>query len=138
MEWTHKGKHFKLEDYPEEITYFVYLISYSDGSKYVGSKVVRSKRRLKPLKSQLEIRKNYKREEIKESNWKKYEGSTKFSKGKSIKCKEILHLCLTKRAATMLEVKEILCRDAIVRDDYLNENALGKFYRNSYEEIYKG
>ena len=113
---------------PEEVAYFVYIITYNDGKKYIGMKSVWTTRRLKPLKG---MRVNAKRTKLTESKWKSYRGSSKLSKGKIISDKEILYLCSNKRTATYLEAKTIMCSDAMFKDEYLNANCLGKFFDNA-------
>lgn len=130
MIWTYKGVDvFWL---PEEVKYFVYLITYSDGTKYIGQKVVWSEIRLKPLKG---MRANAKRTKLTESNWLIYSGSSKYNNGKKPTSKEILYLCSNKRTATYLEAKEIMSRGAIENDSYNNKNCLGKFFDNCLDGL---
>ena len=42
-------------DLPKSITHIVYMLTFTDGVKYVGYKTVRSERRLVPTKAQLAI-----------------------------------------------------------------------------------
>jgi hypothetical protein len=129
--WLYKGEN--VSKLPDTIRYFVYHIKYKDGAEYIGSKVVRSEVRLKPLKG---MRVNAKRTSLKESNWRKYAGSSQFSIGREIETKEILYLCTNKRTATYLEARELFNRSALESDTYLNKNILGKFYDNCLDGLY--
>ena len=69
--WYYKGEEFTSDMIGEYIG-FVYLITdKSNGMKYVGKKLLKSVRKLPPLKG-------YKRRRtvIKESDWKTYYGSS--------------------------------------------------------------
>jgi hypothetical protein len=136
MKWIYRGE--EIDSLPDEVNYFVYKIDYTNGTSYIGSKVVRSELRTKPL---VGMRKNAKRVSRKESNWKTYVGSSKLNAGLAIALKEILHLCSNKRSSTYLEHKELFCRGAIESRLYNNANIGGKFFDNcldgllTYEKI---
>jgi hypothetical protein len=134
--WTYKTHPVHSHaDLPEECTHIVYLLGYSDGTKYVGYKTVRSDRRMKPLK---DMRKNAKRIVRKDLPFVKYTGSSKYNEGKELVSKEILHLCSNKRTATYLEVKEMIVRGSVEPDSgYNNENILGKFFNNCLDGLIK-
>jgi len=125
MDWIYQGK--RVTDLPKEVVGFVYIIYYANGKKYIGSKVVRSLRKAKPLKH---MRKNARRLVERESDWREYQGSSKLSEGLEIASKHILWLCRDKRTMTYMEQKELMCRDAVFSDEYLNENVGGRFYDN--------
>lgn len=128
--WLYRG--VTVDSMPEDVRYFVYVISYTDGTKYVGQKVVRSETRRPPL---VGMRANAKRLVLTESNWKKYDGSSSFNDGKVILSKEILHLCTNKRTATYLECRELFARGAIENEEYNNQNILGKFFSNCLDGL---
>ena len=128
--WYYNGE--EVRSLSKDIAYFVYVITYTDGMRYIGMKSVWTERRLKPL---VGMRKNARRVKLTESKWKSYRGSSKLCKGKVIEKKEILYLCINKRAATYLELKEIVVNDALFRDDYINKNLLGRFYDNSIDGL---
>jgi hypothetical protein len=126
MKWLFDGE--AIDSLPDDVTDFVYLIKYTDGTKYIGKKVVRSERRLKPLKG---MRKNAKRTAFKESDWRKYEGSSEHNEGREIVEKSILHLCYSKMQATYLETKELFCNGCLESEEFNNRNILGKFFKGA-------
>lgn len=120
---------------------FVYLIKYTDGTKYIGKKNFWVTNEMQPLKDgskrnghlefvgRRKAGKNVKMEVVrKESNWKTYSGSTVYSKGKTISSKYILELCETKIDLTFWETSHIIESRALFDDSYLNMNCMGKFY----------
>ena len=133
MEWNYKG--YDVNDLPEEVVGFVYCIYYTDGTMYVGKKLVRSERKKKPLKG---MRSNAKRMVMTEHDWRSYEGSSKLVEGKTILTKVILHLCTNQRSMTYLETKELFVREAIESKVYLNENISGKWFDNCLDGVYHG
>jgi len=120
---------YSHDDFTDEVCGFIYLITYSNGQKYIGKKLIRSLIRMKPTKAQLAKRKNYKRIEWKNKPFARYVGSSKLSSGLTVSNKEILWLCKDKINLTYYEVKELIERDVLLDDTYLNENILGKFYK---------
>ena len=131
MNWNYKGQ--TVDELSTEVIGFVYCIYYTDGTMYVGKKVARSLRRMKPLKN---MRANARRMVMKEHDWKSYEGSSKLTEDKTIHQKVILHLCTNKRSMGYLEVKELFCRQAIESDKYVNENINGKWFSNCLDGVY--
>lgn len=123
MKWKYNGQ--EISSLNQDVAYVVYLITYTDNTKYVGMKAVWTQRRVKPLKG---MRVNAKRMVLKESNWKTYNGSSVNNEGKKAVSKDILHLCSNRRTATYLEAKELFSRSAIENDEYNNQNILGKFF----------
>lgn len=130
---------------PTEDDYgFIYQIDYNDGTSYIGKKNLWIREELPPLKSGKKrqnvvstIQRNYKNKRVtmdivlKPSNWKKYVGSSKLTDGKVIISKSILAYAPTKRYLTYLETKAIMCLEALENDTYLNENCLGKFFKDN-------
>lgn len=118
--WYMKDKKFNLEDAGDSIG-FVYLITNTrTGRKYVGKKLLWSKRKLPPLKG-----KKRKRTVIKESDWQNYYGSNEIlmsevESNPEIFKREILHLANTKGELSYLELKEQIEREVLLRDDYYN------------------
>lgn len=133
MDWTYRG--YKVTELSPEIRGFVYIIYFTNGQKYIGSKVVRSDRRIKPLKS---MRSNAVRRVTRESKWREYEGSSKLTEGLTIKTKVITHLCTDKRSMTYLEQKELFAVDAAVNDEFVNKNIGGKFFSNCLDGLWSG
>jgi len=132
--WIHKGKVVEsLEDVPNDAIGFVYEIrNKEDNTKYIGKKTLKSKRTLPPLKGT-----KRKRKVIKESNWKTYYSSNDDIKdlvkqGKSdIFEREILEYAYSNIQLTYLETKYQFIREVLEKDDYLNVNILGKFYKGN-------
>jgi len=121
------------DDFTDDVVGFIYKIDYSNGQSYVGSKLIRSMTKLKPTKEQLAIRKNYVRKEMRDKPFMKYIGSSENTKHLTIVSREILEVCSTKRALTYTETKYLFSLKVLEDARYLNENILGKFYRNVLE-----
>jgi len=130
LNWLHLGKPiYGHDDFTDDVIGFVYEITYSNGKKYIGKKLIRSMRRLKPTKAQLAIRKNYKRVEVKNLPFVKYDGSSKETDGLIIAKKEIIELCSDKINLTYCEMKHMILNNVLCDDKYLNGNILGKFFK---------
>ncbi len=137
VDWKYNGKKIlSHSDLPDNTTHIVYELTYADGMKYLGYKTVRSERRLKPTKTQLAIRKNYKRVEFKDLPFVNYNGSSKANDGREVVSKEILHITSNKRTANYLEVKLIMMNSAIENNDkFTNLNCNGKWYDNCLDGL---
>lgn len=145
IEWSYEG-----EAVPDEIDTslegFIYLITYTDGTKYIGKKNFFAKQTLPALKSGVQRansqrigrnvsgKRTYFDIVYKESNWRKYTGSSKLTKGKTILSREILDICQTKRRLTYLEVYYQMTHKVLEDSTYLNDNILGKFFESVVEE----
>jgi len=139
MKWLYKDKIINgHSDLHPDCTDIVYLLTYEDGTKYVGKKTIASIRRIKPTKAQLAIRKNYVRKELKKLSFLKYEGSSLENKDKVLVEKRILHQCGDKRSATYMELVEIITREALFIKEYNNKNALGAFFDNVLDNYLEG
>ena len=133
MNWLYKAQ--QIEELPKDVVGFVYIIYYTDDTMYVGSKLARSERRKKPLKG---MRVNAKRMVMTEHNWNDYIGSSKLVEDKTIQSKHILHLCTNKRSMTYLEVKELMSREVLETDTYMNNNINGNWFDNCMDGLYVG
>lgn len=122
------------DDLLPECTDIVYLITYTDGRKYLGKRAVRSVRRLKPTKAQLKVRKNYVRKELVNLPFAKYEGSHGIE-GLEIAEKEILYQCSTRKASTYIESALLFEYDAIFDPAFLNQNIGGTFFDNDLKGL---
>jgi hypothetical protein len=140
MNWLYKGEEISdVSQLPEDAYGFVYQISTNDGKKYIGRKILFTKRKRKFGKREsARIRAEDKRKKlwewvIKESNWKTYTGSNKdlneeIAKGLGYK-KEILHFAFNKKQLNYLETKELYVQEVLERpDEYYNNNISGKFF----------
>ena len=141
MTWKHDGK--PITTPPCGSYGFIYLITYTDGTRYVGKKDFYSYQTLPALKSGIQrpdserIGKNRNGKRVyfdkvkKESKWQSYTGSSKLTKGKKILTKEIIDIAPTKRNLTYLEVKYLFHFNALEDSSYMNDNILGKFYKDN-------
>lgn len=142
MTWTYEDKPFT--ELPEGTFGFVYCISYTDGTHYIGKKQCITEVQLPALKhgvirpnASYRIGRNIKGKRVqfdvikKESAWRNYTGSSKLTVGKTIASKHILAIAESKRQLTYLETKYLFCYEAIEDPTFINENILGKFFRDN-------
>ena len=122
MTWMYKDTEFDTSMLGEDGIGFVYCITdKSTGKKYIGKKLVRTIRKLPPLKG-----KKRKRRKVVDTDWKTYYGSSEEVKalveelGEDNFHREILHICNSKGEMSYIEVKEIMLRDALISDEYYN------------------
>ncbi len=134
--WFYKGEVFTSEMI-EDYVGFVYLITdKSNNKKYVGKKLLTSKRKLAPLKG-----KTRKRTIVKETDWQKYYGSSEEvklmveEKGVDNFHREILYLCMSKGQLGYLEAKYQFENDVLLRDDYYNGIIQCKIHRNHVRSL---
>jgi hypothetical protein len=134
--WFYKGEVFTSEMI-EDYVGFVYLITdKSNNKKYVGKKLLTSKRKLAPLKG-----KTRKRTVVKETDWQKYYGSSEEvklmveEKGVDNFHREILYLCMSKGQLGYLEAKYQFEHDVLLRDDYYNGIIQCKIHRNHVRSL---
>ena len=136
-----------ISQLPKDVTGFVYLIVYKDGTKYIGKKNLYSTIKVKSLDSGKQrpntIGKKYRntgkgsRQSYdiirKETDWLKYKGSHK-ERLKPIDKKYILDFAYTKLQLTYLEAKLLFKHEVLENNEFLNENILNAFYRNKLHE----
>ena len=120
MQWTYQGK--KIDDLPENIEGFVYLITNTTNNrKYIGKKLAKFKKTRPPLKG----KKNKRRSKI-ESDWRDYWGSSDHliadveKLGEDKFTREILYMCESRGLMSYLEAKEQFDRRVLETDDYYN------------------
>ncbi len=129
VEWTLDGKKIAgHSDFANDVVGFIYGIKYTDGTFYVGKKLIKSLVRLKPTKDQLAIRKNYVRKEMKNKPFLKYIGSSEKTKHLVVKEKRILELCRDKLNLTYCEQKWLMKLNVLCDERYHNDCIGGKFY----------
>ncbi len=134
--WIYKGEEFTSEMIEDWIG-FVYIITdKSTDMKYVGKKLLVSKRKLPPLKG-----KTRRRSVVKETDWKKYYGSSEQvqqlveDKGADNFHREILTLCKSKGELGYLKAKYQFEHDVLLRDDYHNGIIQCKIHRNHVKSL---
>jgi len=136
VNWTHNGKEMLSHgDFTSDTVGFIYRIIYTDNREYIGKKLIRSNRKLKPTKKQLAIRKNYKRVERIDLKFTDYEGSSKNTVGLIISKKEIIELSSDKVNLSYMETKWLMRHDVLCDDKYLNDCIGGTYYSG---KIHKG
>jgi len=130
MNWKYEGE--DVLNIPSEVYGFIYLIEYTDGTKYIGKKncFTYTKKNFgkKRLAKVIDRRLKTYETVIKESNWRSYNGSTKLSMDKTISDKQILMFCNNKTDLTYYEAVYLFYFDVLFDESFLNANILGKFY----------
>ncbi len=135
--WKYQGVEFTDDMIPKDAIGFVYEMStILNGKfvKYVGKKNFYSNIKTKLPKKDMPVdkrKKTYKR--VKKLNYHKYFSSNEVLKkarkdGYPIK-REILCICNSKLQLSYTEARQQFLCDVLIRDEYLNGNILGKFYK---------
>ena len=113
---------------------FIYRITYSNGTMYIGKKSVKSYIKKPLTKKELALvtdkrMKKYKMIE-KESNWRTYNGSCKSEaiKKLDIVSKEIIHICNTKLDLSYWETFYLMGVNVLFDEKYHNSNVGGLYY----------
>ena len=147
--WIYNGKQVEdIQDFPENTYGFIYEVTHlPTGKKYLGKKVLYFERNIKLGKRETEELKEErsqkglkgrtpkKKKVIKESDWKKYYGSQKeireLVKKETLEnfSREILDIAENKKYLTYLETKLLFTREVLEKEEYLNDNIAGKFFR---------
>lgn len=129
--WKYSRKEINsLEDIPQGVFGFVYIITKKTGEYYIGRKNLFSTKKLPPLKGQ-----RRKRTVTQESNWKTYMSSNKQVQ-KWDECeREILHWAYNKKQLTYYENKA-LYSFGVLEDEYsYNANIAGRFFKEEFINI---
>ena len=137
MSWTYKGAVFTPEMIPENAVGFVYIMSTIVNGKsvlYIGKKNFFADKKTKLSKKEMPTdkrKKAYKR--VRKMAYENYYSSNDVLKqahkdGVNIR-REILHICMSKIELSYMEVKYQFMYEVLERDEYLNGNILGKFYK---------
>lgn len=152
--WTYNGRLVtEVQDMPEGTYGFIYETTHKpSGKKYLGKKVLYFERNKKLGKRALEAlreerkskgiggRVPLKQKVITESDWKTYYGSHKEilellkSDGPMNFDRKILCYVPNKKLLTYYECKYLFINEVLEnRDNYINDNVLGKFYRKDFD-----
>lgn len=156
--WKYNGIEItSISQIPKNAIGFIYLIEFVDSMKYIGKKNLYSTKIIKSLKSGKArpntinfIFKNtgkgfrQKYDVIKtESDWLTYQGSHIDCKNRIVKNKYILQYAYNKLELTYLEAKALFNNEVLEKDEYLNDNILGSFFKgklygktNEFNESY--
>lgn len=137
--WYYKGRKFKDELIPETAVGFVYqMIATIDGKAvcYIGKKNFYSNRKKKLGKKELaKITDKRKKKYImtKTLSYKNYYSSNtelkKIAKNGGRISRRILRICFSKTELTYYETKYQFKFEVLEKDNYLNGNILGRFYK---------
>lgn len=138
--WYYNKKTFSDDMIPEGAIGFIYMMRLQvDGITkfYIGKKLFYSTRKVKFGKKELALRtdkrlKNYK--EVSTLNYQNYYSSNAtikeaHKKGEVI-TRVILKICYSKIELTYQEARYQFKMDVLETDIYLNDNILGKFFKN--------
>ncbi len=139
MNWLYKHGFISERTPPVSAHGFVYEITLTDGTKYLGKKAfwstVKKKLTLKEMEARPSKRhKNWKHVTT-ESKWRTYNGSSKLFGTKDIAEKRILVIAKSKKHLTYLETKFMFERNVIESELYRNDNIAGKFFRGEFDEM---
>jgi hypothetical protein len=147
MEWIHRCE--EVKELPEDIFGFIYLLTYIKDSKlyyYIGKKQTHSYTTKPVLKSgkkrpnaisrfgkNVRGKRKYYETVKKENDWRDYEGSADIPEEYVLLSKTILKYCYSKRSLTYYEVKYQFMFNVLEREECLNNNILGSFFRDCIE-----
>ena len=136
--WYYNGEEFTSEMIEDNVGFVYIITNVSNNKKYVGKKILVSKRKLPPLKG-----KKRRRTKIVESKWQDYFGSSDEvnaileEHGRDIFKREILHLCKSKNEMSYLELKEQMDREVLLNDEYYNGIIQVKIHRAHVKTLKK-
>jgi hypothetical protein len=137
--WLYNGEEFTSEMIGDFVGFVYVITDKTNGKKYVGKKIFKSKRKLQPLKG-----KTRKRTKVVESDWQDYFGSSDEVKllveehGRESFVREILHLCNTKGEMGYKEAKEQFDRNVLLDDTYYNGIISCRIHRNHVKSLKNG
>ena len=153
--WLYEGRLItEISDMPEGTYGFIYEVLHKPtGKKYLGKKVLYFERNVKLGKRALEELKAerkaagiggrvpQKKKVVKESDWKDYYGSHEEIK-RLVKesdpedfTRKILQFVPEKKLLTYYECKYLFINSVLdERNNYINDNILGKFYRKDFNK----
>lgn len=144
VEWMYQGKYItSVNQMPDDVFGFIYLITYVDGTQYIGKKNVFKFNNIKARKDGIaregtvkqvlrNTGKGYRQayDVVKsESDWRIYQGSHKECKIRKPSHKEILEFATHQKQLTYLEAKYLFKNSVLESNLFLNDNILGTFFR---------
>lgn len=154
--WLYKGKEItSIEQMPEDVFGFIYEVTHiPSGKKYLGRKQLIYNRKKKIGKRQTERLKEERKaageknwwtvpkyEYVKkESDWKTYYGSSKdvkklLEEGTEEEfIREILDFSFHKKQLNYKETKLLFERGVLEKDEYINSNIQGKWYKKDTKD----
>jgi len=146
--WYYKNQVIEsIEDIPQNVFGFIYRVVHeSTGQIYIGKKVLQFNLKRKLTKKDLELyegvqgRKPKFKVVQKESDWKTYYGSNEqikqwIKEGKQQELKrEILAWGFDKKHLTYLETKYLFMYEVLEKEEFLNDNILGKFFKKDFDD----
>lgn len=151
--WWYEGKIITdISDMPDNTYGFIYEVLHKPTDrKYLGKKVLFFERNVRIGKRETEALKEErkakgiggrvpaKKKVIKESDWKDYYGSHKdivelIKQGKQFEFeRKILTFVPNKKLLTYYECKYLFIKEVLEeRNNYINDNILGKFYKKDF------
>lgn len=146
--WYYKQQVIEsIEDIPKDVFGFIYRTTHEPtGQIYIGKKVLQFNLKRKLTKKDLELyegiqgRKPKFKVVQKESDWKTYYGSNtqikqwvREEKQNELK-REILAWGLDKKHLTYLETKYLFMYEVLEKEEFLNDNILGKFFKKDFDD----
>ncbi len=139
LPWVYEGKAFTEDLIPKDSVGFVYeMKAVINGKpvKYIGKKNFYSKRKKKfgkkALAAMTDKRAKKYTVEIKPDFEKYYSSNTilkKANKDGIVISRVILRICFSKTELTYHETKQQFINEVLEKDEYLNANILGRFYK---------
>lgn len=140
--WLYDNKPFLKDDADVKISegYIGFIYEITDilnGKKYIGKKLIVTKRKRPPLKGQKRKRIDYV-----QTDWEKYFGSSETVKEcvrarESDFKREILEFCRSRGEMSYIEAKWQFSKEVLLRDDFYNEFIGCKIHSKHVKNLWK-
>jgi hypothetical protein len=126
LSWFLEGE--VMDQIPDGGHGFVYLITFTNGKRYIGKKNFYAYRNVKQDGSKKKVNL------VLESNWKRYNSSMRILDDVKLEVakKEVLKVVSNKTQLTYWEVYYQFQYNVLLDDSFLNKNILGRFYKNKF------